>query len=62
MSKIETLSKNISIIRNASEKMDFSVIDPREALRIKTELDEIVELFQIYIDFENGFDPDNASE
>lgn len=62
MSKIETLAKNISILRNASAKMDYSVIDPKEALRIKTELGEIADLFQIYIDFENGFDPDSARE
>lgn len=62
MSKIETLARNISVIRNASAKFDFSVIDPKEALAIKSRLEQIAGLCQIYIDFENGFDPDNESE
>lgn len=62
MSKIETLAHNISVINNASAKFDFSVLDPKDALAIKNGIDYVKGLLQIYIDFENGFDPDNASE
>ena len=62
MSKIETLARNISVIRNASNKLDLSVIDPKEALAIKEGIEYVAGLFQVYIDFENGFDPDNESE
>ena len=62
MSKIEILAKNITAINNASAKIDLSVIDPKEALRIKAELAYIADLFQIYIDFVNGFDPDRVNE
>jgi hypothetical protein len=62
MSIIEKLANNASIIRIASAKLDLSVIDPKEASRIKAELAYIADLFQVYIDFENGFDPDGASE
>ena len=62
MSKIETLARNISVIRNASAKFDFSVLDPKDALEIQTWLEYASGLCQCYIDFENGFDPDNESE
>ena len=59
MSKIETLAKNVSIIHNALAKMDLSVIDAKDALSINTALEYIADLFQVYADFENGFDPDS---
>lgn len=62
MSKIETLARNISVIRNASAKFDFSVLDPKDALEIKTGLEYVAGLCQNYIDFESGFDPDKESE
>lgn len=62
MNKIEVLAKNISIVRNALAKIDFAVIDSKDACGMKKELNWIAELFQIYIDFENGFDPDKEAE
>lgn len=62
MSKIETLAKNVNIIRNAQAKMDLSVIDAKDALGINTALEYIADLLQVYADFENGFDPDKESE
>ena len=61
MSKIETLARNISVIRNASDKLDLSVIDTQEAVAIKEKMESLAELFQVYIDFENGFNPDKES-
>ena len=58
MSKIETLARNISVIRNASNKLDLSAIDAKDALAIKEKIEYVTELFQVYIDFENGFNPD----
>lgn len=60
MSKIETLAKNITAIRTATATFDFSVFDPRDALALKEGFELITELCQIYIDFENGYDPDKA--
>lgn len=62
MSKIETLAKNISIIRNATSDFDFSHLDPRDALSIKEHLEWITNLCQVYIDFENGFSSANIGE
>ena len=62
MSKIETLARNISVIRNASNKLDLSVIEHKEALAIKEGIEYVAGLFQVYIDFENGLDPDKESE
>jgi len=59
MSKIESLAKNITAIRTAMTKFDYSVFTPKDALSIKNGLEWIAELCQIYIDFENGYDPDN---
>lgn len=60
--KIETLARNISVIRNASAKLDLSVIDTKEALAIKEGLEYVAGLFQTYIDFENGLSPDSESK
>lgn len=62
MSKIEILARNISAIRYASDKLDLSVIDPRDSLEIKTKIEYVADLLQTYIDFENGFNPDNVSK
>ena len=62
MSKIETLARNISVIRNASNKLDLSVIEHKEALAIKEGIEYVAGLFQVYIDFENGLYPDKESE
>lgn len=62
MSKIETLAKNVNIIRNAQAKMDLSVIDAKDALGINAALEYIADLFQVYANFESGFDPDKESE
>ncbi|MBQ8069745.1 MAG: hypothetical protein IJ202_02710 [Bacteroidales bacterium] len=59
MSKIEILARNISVIRNASDGLDLSVISPKDAFAIKEGIEYVTGLFQVYIDFENGFDPDN---
>ena len=58
MSTIEALAHNICVINQASAKFDFSVIDAKDALTIKNGIDYVKRLLQIYMDFENGFNPD----
>jgi hypothetical protein len=62
MSKVLKLAENIEILRDANKRLDLSIIDPKEASRITTELDRIAEYFLTCIKFEEGFDPDRDSE
>lgn len=54
MSKIETLARNISVVRNAAAKFDFSVLDPRDIKTIEAGIEYVTGLCQCYIDIENG--------
>lgn len=64
MSKIETLARNISVIRYASAQLDLSVLHEVDATQIQKSLEQIAELCQVYIDFETGLaiNPDKESE
>ena len=58
MSKVETLTKNIQVIRTAENSFDYSAIDPKDAIAIKKGLEYVAGLCQVYIDFENSGNPD----
>lgn len=56
--KIETLRNNIHVLNNALATFDFSILDPRDALGIKTQFEDIRMLLDSYMDFELGINPD----